>query len=96
MPSSFNNDLRFNTSKFLRTVEDVDSERLKEAFVQRRNSPDDFAAYPTEIQAFIQNILGNMIKRYRYSERNALDTIIFAFRKDIIKFEEIISSEASD
>ena len=31
-----------------------------------------------------------------YSERNALDTIIFALRNDIIKFEEIISSEASD
>ncbi len=79
-----------------RTVEYIDPERLKEAFVHKRNSSDEFAAYPTEIKEFIQNILGNMMKRYRYSERNALDTIIFALRKDIIKFEEIISPELSD
>lgn len=74
-----------------RTVEGIDPERLKEAFVQKRNAPDDFEAYPSEIKKFIGTILGNMVKRYGYSERNALDTIIFALRKDIIRFEEIIS-----
>jgi hypothetical protein len=78
-----------------RTVEEIDPERLKEAFVQKRNSPEDFAVYPAEIKEFIRNIEGNMIKRYGYSERNALDTIIFALRKDIIKFEDIISPDLS-
>ena len=74
-----------------RTVEGIDPERLKEAFVQKRNSPEDFDVYPFEIKQFISAILGNMTKRYGYSERNALDTIVFALRKDIILFEEIIS-----
>ncbi len=74
-----------------RTVEGIDPERLKEAFVQKRNMPDEYEEYPSELKAFIQTVLSNMTKRYNYSERNALDTIIFALRKDIIKFEEIIS-----
>ena len=74
-----------------RTVEGIDPERLKEAFIQKRNSPDEYEDYPAELKAFIQTVLSNMTKRYSYSERNALDTIIFALRKNIIKFEEIIS-----
>jgi len=74
-----------------RTIEGIDPERLKEAFVQKRNSPDDFETHSVEIKIFTQTVMNNMIKRYNYSERNALDTIIFALRKDIIKFEEIIS-----
>jgi len=74
-----------------RTVEGIDPERLKEAFVQKRNAPDDFKSCQQPIKNFVQNVLANMTKRYGYSERNALDTIVFALRKDIIRFEEIIS-----
>ncbi len=74
-----------------RTVEGIDPERLKEAFIQKRNAPDEYKNYPAQLQEFVQTVLGNMTQRYGYSERNALDTIIFALRKNIIRFEEIIS-----
>ena len=74
-----------------RTVEGIDPERLKGAFVQRRNSPDDFENCPKEVKALVELVLKNMVARYRYSERNALDTIVFALRKEIIRFEVIIS-----
>ncbi len=74
-----------------RTVEGIDPERLKAAFVQRRNCADEFINSPTEIKNLIELVLKNMVGRYNYSERNALDTIVFALRKEIIRFEEIIS-----
>jgi predicted Ser/Thr protein kinase len=74
-----------------RTVEGIDPERLKEAFVIKRNTPDEFNKCPQIIRDFVHNILANMTKRFDYSERNALDTIVFAIRKDIIRFDEIIS-----
>lgn len=74
-----------------RTVEGIDPERLKEAFVKKRNLPEEYDTCQQSIRDFTQNILANMTKRYGYSERNALDTIVFAIRKDIIRFDEIIS-----
>ena len=74
-----------------RTVEGIDPERLKSAFVQRRNSATGFEHCPKEIKNLVELVLKNMVARYRYSERNALDTIVFALRKEIIRFEEIIS-----
>ncbi len=74
-----------------RTVEGIDPERLKAAFVQRRNCADEFINSPTEIKNLVELVLKNMVGRYNYSERNALDTIVFALRKEIIRFEEIIS-----
>ena len=74
-----------------RTVEGIDPQRLQAAFVQLRNSPDEFENQPSEIRHLVKLVLNNMTKRYRYSERNALDTIIFALRKEIIRFEDIIS-----
>ncbi len=74
-----------------RTVEDIDPERLKEAFVLKRNAPSDYEVFPPAIRKFVSTILNNMTQRYGYSERNALDTIIFALRKNIIHFDDIIS-----
>ena len=74
-----------------RTVEGIDPERLKSAFVQRRNAADAYESSPKEIKNLVGLVLKNMVSRYRYSERNALDTIVFALRKEIIRFEEIIS-----
>jgi len=38
----------------------------------------------------ISNILSNMCRLYAYSEEIALDTIVFALKKEIIEFEEIL------
>ncbi len=74
-----------------RTMGEVDATKLTEAFFQKRQAPEKYDAYAKEIRAFVETIILNMQRRFGYSKQSALDTIIFALRKEIINFDEIIS-----
>ncbi|MFH2133079.1 MAG: hypothetical protein ABIK68_22090 [bacterium] len=70
--------------------EGINPEQLKNAFFHQKNSPDRMSQYSTTIHDMMENILSNMCRLYAYSEDIALDTVVFALRKDIIRFEEIL------
>jgi hypothetical protein len=74
-----------------RTVGDVNPEQLRDALFQRRMKPEKYEGYEERIRKYAEELLSNMGRRFGYSKESALDTILFALRKHIIDFEEIIS-----
>ncbi len=70
---------------------EINPEELKNAFFHKKNDPKRLSQYPPQIKEFTKNIIHNMNKLYSYSPEIALDTIVFALRKNIIKFDEILS-----
>ena len=74
-----------------KTVEGDTLDELNEAFFQKRNAPENYTGYRAEIRSLVETILNNMTIRYRYSQSLALDTVVFALRKKIINFQEIIT-----
>lgn len=74
-----------------RTVGDVDPEQLRDALFQKRIAADQYSKYDPKVRHFAEEMIGNMERRFAYSEESALDTILYALRKDIIDLAEIIS-----
>jgi len=74
-----------------RTVGDVNPEQLRDALFQKRMKPEKYDTYEERVRRYADEILVNMQRRFSYSKESALDTILFALRKRIIDFEEIIS-----
>lgn len=70
---------------------EINSEHLFNAFFHKKNDPIQFNLYSKKIQDFTQTIINSMCFRYSYCEESALDTIIFSLRKNIIKFDDILS-----
>ena len=50
-----------------------------------------YETYDERVRRYSDEILVNMQRRFGYSKESALDTILFALRKRIIDFDEIIS-----
>ncbi|MBF0236981.1 MAG: hypothetical protein HQM12_04685 [SAR324 cluster bacterium] len=69
----------------------INPELLRDAFFHKKNDPVQYLNQSPEIRQFVENILNNMSTRFRYSDALALDTIVFALRKNIIQFENVIS-----
>jgi hypothetical protein len=74
-----------------RTVGDLDAAQLTEAFFQKRRAPEKYETMGQAVRDFADNILLNMEWRFHYSKQSALDTILFAIRKEIVQFSEIIT-----
>jgi hypothetical protein len=74
-----------------RTIGDVNPEQLRDALFQKRMKPEKYETYDEKVRRYADEILVNMQRRFGYSKESALDTILFALRKHIIDFEEIIS-----
>ena len=76
-------------------MEDINPEILRDAFFHKRelrdNYVDNYSKYSENIKNFVETILDNMVTRFKYSRQIALDTVIFALRKDIVDFSKIIS-----
>ncbi len=70
--------------------ESINPEQLANAFFHQKNSPERMNQYHPTIHEMMDNILSNMCRLYAYSEDIALDTIVFALRKGITRFEEIL------
>jgi len=73
-----------------RSVEGIDAENLANAFFQKKNNPQAYLGYSSEIKGLVSVVLNNMISRFQYTEAIALDTIVFALRKKIIDFSKMI------
>lgn len=73
-----------------RTVEGINPEQLRDAFFQKRNNPAFFETYPLAVRDLVNTVLQNMNTRFAYPIAIALDTVVFALRKNILDFAEII------
>ena len=74
-----------------RAIDGISHDQLRDAFFHRGNDKERYSKYRGEIRGFVETIVANMVLRFGYSQEIALETIIFALRKNIIKFEKIIS-----
>ncbi|MCB1050289.1 MAG: hypothetical protein KDC71_06765 [Acidobacteria bacterium] len=73
-----------------RTVEGINPEQLRDAFFQKRNNPQFYESYPEPVRELVENVLHNLVSRFGYPVSIALDTLVFALRKNIVDFGEII------
>lgn len=74
-----------------RKVEDnIDPEKLYDAFFIKKNNNGKLSLVEPQISEFMDKIIENMVQRYSYSPEIALDTIVFALRKNIINFNKIL------
>ncbi len=74
-----------------RTVGDINPEQLRNALFQKRMALDKYNTYDEKTRKYAEEIILNMERRFQYSKESALDTILFALRKRIVDFAEIIS-----
>lgn len=74
-----------------RAMEGINAVDLRNAFFHKIHDQERYQSYSDELKEFLETIIKNMINRYSYSEEIALDTIIYALRKNIIDFAKIIS-----
>jgi hypothetical protein len=74
-----------------RTIGDINPEELRDAMFQKRIRPEKYDTYDERVRNFAEEILQNMTRRFGYSGESALDTVLFALRKKVIDFSEIIS-----
>ncbi len=70
---------------------EINPEQLKDVFFHKKNDPKRLSQYPQKIKDFMKNIIHNMNYLYNYSPDIALDTVVFALRKNILKFDDILS-----
>jgi len=73
-----------------KSVEGISIEQLRDAFFQKRNAPEKYKKYNSEIKELVEVILSNMVKRFGYSYPLALGTVVYALRKNVIDFSIII------
>jgi predicted Ser/Thr protein kinase len=74
-----------------RTMGEVSAGQLTEAFFHRRREPARYEGMPAVVREMVDTVLLNLRRRYHYSQQSALDTVVFALRKQIIEFETLIS-----
>ena len=70
---------------------EINPELLHNAFFYMKNDRKKYEKYSPQLKEFVESIIKNMSVKYQYSSVLALDTIVFALRKDIISFEKILS-----
>jgi len=74
-----------------RNDESLDGEALKDLFFLRQRNFKKYTESPENIKKIVENILQNMAIRYGYSRSMALDTVIFALRKEIVNFTNVLN-----
>ncbi|MBN4073980.1 hypothetical protein JYT61_00305 [bacterium AH-315-E10] len=74
-----------------RAMDGIDDNQLRDAFFHKVNDEERYSQYSNEIKQFVEGVIKNMTQRFSYSKDIALDTIIYALRKNIIDFSEIIT-----
>lgn len=74
-----------------RAAGEVDAPKLVEAFFKKKREPEAYAALDPRVTEFAENVLRNMSRRFGYSKQSALDTVLYAVRKGVVDFRDIIT-----
>jgi len=69
---------------------EINPEQLRNAIFHKKNDPERLSQYSRKVRNFMTNILTNLHRNFDYSPPMALDTVVFALRKDIVRFEDIL------
>ena len=73
------------------TDDSIDGRSLSRAFFYKRYNPEDYLKMDPETRTFTETVLHNMMKRYGYSLKIALETIVFALRGKIVDFSQVLN-----
>ncbi|MEN9360772.1 MAG: hypothetical protein RL095_2307 [Verrucomicrobiota bacterium] len=73
-----------------RAVEGLSPEQIRDAFFHRSSDPEKYARCADKVRDFVETFINNMGARFGYSEEIALDTVIFALRRNIVDLSEVI------
>lgn len=84
------NDLYSSMLSHRRSVDGINAEQLRDAFFQKKNNQSHYEAYPKQIRDLVMAIVDNLVTRFHYPEPIALDTVVFALRKEIVDFSKMI------
>ncbi len=71
--------------------EEINPEVLHNAFFHKLNDLNHYKSIDLGVQKLVETIITNMHQRFGYSRSIALTTIVYALRKDIVNFKEILS-----
>ncbi len=74
-----------------REEETIDGELLAQVFFLKLTDPEGYLKAQAQARKLAENILRNMAARYGYSHSIALETIIYALRRHIVNFREILN-----
>lgn len=69
----------------------IDGRSLSRAFFYKRYNPEDYLKMDPETRTFTETVLHNMTKRYGYSNKIALETIVYALRGKIVDFSQVLN-----
>ncbi len=73
-----------------RRVAEAGADQLTEAFFLRQRAPERYARCPREVRDLADTVILNLERRFGYSKQCALDTVVFALRKGVVTFSDII------
>lgn len=74
-----------------RTAEDINPVDLRNAFFKRQSSMDEYRKCSARLHAQVDKIMSNMTSRFGYPDEIALDTIIYAIRKEVVDFGHLLA-----
>ncbi len=74
-----------------RSIEGINPEELRDGFFQRQNQPSKYQKLPGSVRDRVETILRNLVDRFDYPEDIALDAVVYALRKEIIDFKDVLS-----
>ena len=74
-----------------KNIEGIDIDSLTKGFIAKKNGDPEFNRIDDTTRIMINRIIDNMVERASYPATIALDTIVFAIRKEIINFGEILT-----
>lgn len=69
----------------------IDGTLLSKAFFHKRYNPEDYLKLEPETRTFTETVLHNMTKRYGYSNKIALETIVLALRDKIVDLTQVLN-----
>ncbi len=69
---------------------EINPEILRNLFFYKLNDPVLFANAPEDLRGFAEGILENMCQRFHYTPALALSTLVYALRKEVVDFREML------
>ena len=74
-----------------KTAEGVNPIELRNAFFKKQTSQEEYEKCSPKLRTQADKIISNLVTRFDYPEEIALDTIIYAIRKEVIDFSHVLA-----
>lgn len=74
-----------------KTAEGVNPVELRNAFFKKQSSAEEYGKCPPPVRLLAEKVIANLVSRFNYPEEIALDTIIYAIRKEVVDFSQLLA-----